>query len=149
MDVLAILKQNSRPLYTIASNHSIHDAIKLMTARKTDALIVTEDDHPDGIFTERDVFRYYLQTEKLPPTETKLSDIITGKLIKVAPTDNITTAINMMIQSDIRHLPVMENERILGILTLKDVVDCQIDLLMDEIQALQDYIDDLHEAAQD
>lgn len=149
MDALTILKQNSRPFYTIASSHSIHDAIKLMAARKTDALIVTEDDHPAGIFTERDVFRYYQQAEDLPPSQTKLSEVITGRLMTVTAADNITTAINMMIQSDIRHLPVVDNEKILGILTLKDVVGCQIDLLTDEIHALQDYIDDLHEAAQD
>ena len=80
MDVLSVLKQNSRPVYTIASKYSIDEAVKLMTAHKIDALIVTDDDHPAGIFTGGDVFRYYLQAEKLPPTETRLTDIITGKL---------------------------------------------------------------------
>jgi CBS domain-containing protein len=149
MDVLTIIKQHSRPVCSIASDHSIADAIKLMTARKADALIVTDDDHPAGIFTERDIFRYYLQAEKLPPSETKLGDIITGSLITVAPTDDITAAINMMMTSDIRHLPVMENDKIIRVLSLKDVLGCQIDLLTGEIHALQDYIDDLHEAAQD
>jgi len=149
MDVLTILKQHSRPVCTVKSNQSIADAIKLMTARKADALIVTDDDHPAGIFTERDIFRYYLQAEKLPPSETKLCDIITGSLITVAPTDDITAAINMMMTSDIRYLPVMENDKIIRVLTLKDVLGCQIDLLTGEIHALQDYIDDLHEAAQD
>ncbi len=149
MDVLSVLQQNSRPVYTIASNHSIDEAIKLMTAHKVDALIVTDDDHPAGIFTGRDVFRYYLIAEKLPPTETKLIDIITGKLITVAPTDKLMAAIELMIKSDIRHLPVMKNNKIIGVLTLKDLAGFQIDLLTDEIHALQDYIDDLHEAAQD
>jgi CBS domain-containing protein len=149
MDVLTIIKQHSRPVCSIASDHSIADAIKLMTVRKADALIVTDDDHPAGIFTERDIFRYYLQAEKLPPSETKLGDIITGSLITVAPTDDITAAINMMMTSDIRHLPVMENDKIIRVLSLKDVLGCQIDLLTGEIHALQDYIDDLHEAAQD
>jgi CBS domain-containing protein len=149
MNVLTILKQHSRPVCTVTSNQSIADAIKLMTARKADALIVTDDDHPAGIFSGEDVFRYYRQTEKLPPTETKLIDIITGMLITVAPTDKIITAIDLLIKSDSRHLPVMENDKIIRVLTLKDVLGCQIDLLTDEIHALQDYIDDLHEAAQD
>ena len=149
MDVLSVLQQKSRPVYTVASNHSIDDAIKLMTVHKVDALIVTHDDHPAGIFTGEDVFRYYRQAEKLPPTETKLIDIITGTLITVAPTDKIITAIDLMIKSDSRHLPVMQNKKILGVLTLKDLAGFQIDLLTDEIHALQDYIDALHEAAQD
>ena len=149
MDVLSVLKQKSRPVYTVAGNHSIDDAVKLMTVHKVDALIVTDDDHPAGIFTGEDVFRYYRQTEKLPPTETKLMDMITGTLMTVAPTDKIITAIDLMIKSDSRHLPVMQNKKILGVLTLKDLAGFQIDLLTDEIHALQDYIDDLHEAAQD
>ena len=149
MDVLSVLKQKSRPVYTVAGNHSIDDAVKLMTVHKVDALIVTDDDHPAGIFTGEDVFRYYRQAEKLPPTETKLIDIITGTLITVAPTDKIITAIDLMIKSDSRHLPVMQNKKILGVLTLKDLAGFQIELLTDEIHALQDYIDDLHEAAQD
>lgn len=149
MDVLTILKQNFRPVYTIASNHFVDDALKLMSSRKVEALIVTDDDQPTGIFTERDLFRYYLKAENLPESKTKLSGIISGRLTTVAPTDNITTAINMMIKSDIRHLPVMENGKIISILTLKDAARCQIDSLTEEIHMLQDYIDDLHEAAQD
>ena len=149
MEVSAILKKNTGPIYTINGDRSIQDALKLMSSRQVDALIVTEDDHPAGIFTDRDVFRYYQQADNLPPSETKLIEIITGKLMTVAPTDNITTAIDLMIASDIRHLPVMENGKIIGILTLKDLAGSQIDLLTDEIHALQDYIDDLHEAAQD
>ena len=76
-------------------------------------------------------------------------DMITGTLMTVAPTDKIITAIDLMIKSDSRHLPVMQNKKILGVLTLKDLAGFQIELLTDEIHALQDYIDDLHEAAQD
>ena len=149
MDVLTILKRNSRPVYTIASNHSIGDAIKLMTAHRVDALVVIDDDKLAGIFTERDVFQYYQQAGNMLPSEAKLDDIITGRLMTVAPTDKITAAIDLMMKSDIRHLPVVDDDQVIGILTLKDVFECQIDLLTDEIHALQDYIDDLHEAAQD
>ncbi len=149
MEVSAILKKNPGPIYTIAGDRSIKDALNLMSSRKVDALIVTEDEQPVGIFAESDLLRYYQQTENLPPSKTKLIDIITGRLMTVAPTDNITTAVDLMVKSDIRHLPVMETGKIIGVLTLKDVVESQIDLLTDEIVALQDYIDDLHEASQD
>jgi len=149
MNVLAILKQKSSLVYTITSDHSVDDAIKLMTAKKASALIVTTDDDPTGIFTERDVFRCYQQTGKLAPTEIKLNQVIAHGLVAVKPTDNITTVIKMMIKSDCYHLPVMENQKILGLLALKDLSEFQIDLLTGEIDQLQNYIDDLHEAGQD
>jgi CBS domain-containing protein len=120
-----------------------------MTAHKVDALIVTDNDKLAGIFTATDVFRYYQQAGNMLPSEAKLDDIISGRLMTVAPTDPITAAIDLMMKSDIRHLPVVDDDHVIGILTLQDVLGCQIDLLTGEIHALQDYIDDLHEAAQD
>lgn len=149
MDVLAILKQNSRPVYTITGDHSVDDAIKLMTAKKAGALIVTADEDPTGIFTEKDVGRCYQQAGKLALSEIKLSAVITREFIAAKPTDSIRAAINLMIQSDIYHLPVVENNNIIGVLALKDLAEFQIASLMEEIRQLKDYIDDLHEAAQD
>jgi CBS domain-containing protein len=149
MDLLAILRQNSRPVCTITSDHSVDDAIKLMTAQKASALIVTTDDNPTGIFTERDVFRCYQQARSLALTEIKLNSIITRAFIAAKPTDNLTTVISLMIKSDIYHLPVIENNKIIGVLALRDLAELKIDSLTAEIHQLQDYIDDLHEAGQD
>jgi predicted transcriptional regulator len=149
MDVLTVLKQSSRPVCTITDDHSVDDAIKLMTAQKAGALIVTTDDDPTGIFTEKDVLRCYQQAGNLAPSEIKLNSVITRAFIAAKPTDNLGAVINLMIKSDIDQLPVIENKKIIGVLALKDLAEFQIDSLHAEIDQLQGYIDDLHQAAQD
>lgn len=149
MDVLAILKQISRPVYTITSDHCVDDAIQLMTAKKASALIVTTGEDPTGIFTEKDVYHCCQQAGNLALSEIKLNGVITREFNAAKPTDNLTAVINRMIKSDIYHLPVIENKKIIGVLALKDLAEFQIDSLIDEIDRLKDYIDDLHEAGQD
>ncbi len=149
MDVLAILKQKSRPVYTITSDHCVDDAIKLMTAKNASALIVTADGDPTGIFTEKDVFRCYQQIRNSALSKIKLNRVITREFIAAKPTENLTAVINRMIKSDIYHLPVMENQKIMGVLALKDLVEFQIESLTEEIHQLKEYIEDLHEAGQD
>ena len=149
MDVLAILKQKSRPVYTVTINKSVDDAINLMTAEKVSALIVTDKEQPVGIFSERDVFRYYLLDAKNAFSDIEIKSAMTGRLISAESTDDISDLITVMIKSDLEHLAVIEDHQILGLLTLKDLVEFQIESLTDEIHQLKDYIDDLHEAGQD
>jgi len=149
MKVRAILKQKSRPVYTITGDHSVDDAIKLMTAKKASALVVTDDDDPTGLFTERDALRYYQRARNSAPSEIKLNNIITHEFIAAKSADTIPAAINMMIKSDIYHLPVMENKQIIGVLTLRDLFEFQVASLTVEIHQLKDYIEDLHAAGQD
>jgi CBS domain-containing protein len=149
MDVRTILKQNPRPEHKITGAQSVADAIKLMTAKKTSVLIVTDDDNPTGIFTERDVLRYYQQARKSAPSKIKLNTVITHEFIAAKSTDTIAAAIDMMIKADIYHLPVIENKKIIGVLTLRDLFEFQIESLTAEIHHLKDYIEDMHEAGQD
>ena len=149
MDVLAILKQKSRPVYTVTINKSVDDAINLMAAEKVSALIVTDKEQPVGIFSERDVFRNYLPDTKNAFSDIEIKSALTGRLISAESTDDISDLITVMIKSDLEHLAVIEDNNILGLLALKDLVEFQIESLTDEIHQLKDYIDDLHEAGQD
>ena len=74
---------------------------------------------------------------------------MTRRLFSADTTDEISDLITMMIQSDLEYLPVVEDNRILGLLAIEDLVEFQIESLTDEIDQLNDYIDDLHEAGQD
>ena len=149
MDVLAILQQKSRPVYTVAINQSVDDAINLMVAKKVGALIVTDKERPVGIFAERDVFRYYLLDRKCKFSNIQIKNAMTGRLISAESTDAIIDSISLMIKSGLEHLAVIEDHNIIGLLELKDLVEFQIESLMEEIHQLKDYIDDLHEAGQD
>jgi len=149
MDVLAILQQKSRPVYTVAINQSVDDAINLMVAEKVSALIVTDKERPVGIFAERDVFRYYLLDRKSKFSDIQLKNAMNDRLISVESTDAISDSIRLMIKSGLEHLAIIEKNNIVGLLEFKDLVEFQIESLKEEIHQLKDYIDDLHEAGQD
>jgi CBS domain-containing protein len=149
MDVRAILKQKSRPVYTVTNNQTVDDAINLMVAKKVSALIVTDKEQPVGIFAERDVFRYYLLDRNCEFSDIKLKSAMTSRLISAETTEEITDLITVMIKSDLEHLPVIEDNKIIGVLTLIDLIEYRIESFNKEIHQLKDYIDDLHEAGQD
>ena len=149
MEVRTLLGEKARPVHTITSNHTVDDAINLMTAKRVSALIITENDQPIGIFAERDVFRSYLRDRIAAFSRIKLKNAITDESNAAHPTDDISSVMAIMMKADITHIPVMEEKKIIGILTLNDLLRHQIDTLTEEIHHLRDYINDLHAAAQD
>ncbi len=149
MEVLALLKDKARKVLTIASNQSVDDAICLMAAGKVSALIVTENDRPAGIFSEGDVYKSVLKIKSAAFSEISIEDAMTHNLLYAEPQDPITTVLDKMMAADIGHLPVIEDKKIVGMLTIRDLMEHQIASLTDEINQLEDYIADLHEAGQD
>ena len=148
MEVLALLKDKARAVYKIASNQSVDDAISLMVSGQVSALLVTENEQPAGIFSERDVFHTYLRNKSMAFSEITLENVMTRNLIVAEPEDAVTEVMARMIKADITHLPVMEKEKVVGMLTLKDLMAHQIEVLAEEMDQLKDYIADLHDAGQ-
>ena len=149
MEVLALLKDKARRLHTIASSQTVEDAICLMANVKVSALLVTENGQPAGIFSEGDVFKSLLKNNSAAFSEIKLENAMTRNLLLAEPKDPIMTVLDRMVEAGITHLPVIEEKKIVGMLTLKDLMKHQIDSLTDEIHQLKNYIADLHEAGQD
>jgi CBS domain-containing protein len=149
MKVHDLLRKKARPVYTIASNQSVADAVNLMSRKKISALIVTENDQPVGIFAERDVFRYYLREKTTALTEIALQNAMTDYLIAAEPEDDVNRIMAVMTKADIKHLPVMKAKKLIGMLTLNDLMEHRIDSLTEENHQLKDYIDDLHDAGRD
>jgi len=143
------LTEKIRAVHTIAGNRSVDDAVNLMAIKKAGALIVTENERPVGIFTERDVFRFYLADNTTPLSQTAVQDAMIPKRMAAKPEDEISAVLAVMTTDDIRHMPVVEDNNIIGILTLNDLIAHQIESLTDEIEQLRDYIEDLHEAGRD
>ena len=148
MEVLALLKDNTRTVHTIASSRSVEDAICLMADHNVRALLVTEDDQPAGIFCERDVHHTYLRTKSTAFSEIALENVMTRNLVVAEPQDAVPEVIARMVAANTMYLPVIAEKRIFGMLTLMDLMKHQIEALVDEIQQLNDYIDDLHDAGQ-
>ena len=149
MNVLALLKDKALRVHTIASSQTVEDAICLMAGHKVNALLVTVNDQPAGIFSEEDLFRSLLEKKLEAFSEIKLENAMTRNLLLAKPEDPITSVLDKMVAADIGYLPLIEEKNIIGMLTLKDMMKHQIDALIDEIHQLKDYIADLHEAGLD
>ena len=149
MHLYELMSDKVRPVHCIACHQTVDDAVTLMAAEKVSALVVTESGHPIGIFAERDVFRSYVKQRAVGISQIPLKDAMSHKLIAANPEDDISAVTALIIKTDIKHLPVMEKDKIIGMLTLNDLIEFQIENLTTELQHLQEYIADLHEAGRD
>lgn len=149
MRVEDLLKEKGREIISIDANATVEDAINDMAQKRVSALIVMEDDNPVGIFAERDVLRCHLRDREQLFTGISVREAMSGKLIVAESEDEISAAMAMMIKADIRHLPVIKNKVLIGMLTISDLVEHQIGTLTAELHYLQDYITDLHDAELD
>jgi IMP dehydrogenase len=149
MRVHNVIKQKRRTVHTISVQRTVEDAIVQMTESQTSALIVMDEDTPVGIFTERDVLRCHVAWRQRLFREMPLSEAMTENLIVAQPDDLVSSAMAMMIKADIRHLPVVEDQRIAAMLTISDLVKHHVGELTAELHYLQDYITDLQDAVQD
>jgi CBS domain-containing protein len=149
MVVSDLLKKMGRSVFTMESDRTVDDAINALTANKVSALIVTENTRHVGIFAERDVLRTYLRDKTKSFADVRLGDAMTATLITAKPADKIDTAMNVMLKAGIGHLPVIENEKVIGMLTASDLVEYRLTSLDDEMHHLKEYIADLHDAGLD
>ncbi len=149
MRVRDAMKQKRCPVHTLPVHLTAEDAIVKMTQQRASALIVMDGDTPVGIFTERDVLRCHVAWRHRRFREMPLREAMTDKLIVARPEDLASSAMAMMIKADIRHLPVVDNQRIVCMLTIADLVKHHVGELTAELHYLQDYITDLQDAVQD
>ncbi|MEM3118039.1 MAG: CBS domain-containing protein [Nitrososphaerales archaeon] len=108
------------PIDTIERGLSVAFAAKVMKERARGSLIVTDGGNPVGIITERDLVRRVIAEDR-SPSGTKVGDIMSEPLISVGPEATVQSAANVMYKNGIRRLPVIENYRLLGIVTATDL----------------------------
>lgn len=149
MIVRDLLEKKGRSVTTIDSRKSVDAAVDRMASAGVSALIVTENERPVGIFAERDLLRTYLRDKNTPFAQVPLAEAMTNRLISAGPEDSIGTVMALMLQAGIRHLPVIENDALVGMLTIDDLVQNRLDSLDAEVHHLKDYIADLHDAGHD
>jgi IMP dehydrogenase len=149
MRVQDVMAGKNRVVHTIAAGQTAEDAIARMTEQQTSALIVMDGDMPVGIFTERDVLRCHVAWRNQLFREMPLHEAMTDNLIVAQLDDLVSSAMAMMIRADIRHLPVVRDGRIDGMLTISDLVKHHVGELTAELHYLQEYITDLQDAVQD
>ena len=149
MRVEELLKKRGHEVVSIHASATVAEAITDMAQKQVSALIVMDNDIPVGIFAERDVLRCHLRDRNKPFAEICVSQAMSRNLIVSESEDDISAAMAVMIKADIRHLPVIKNKKLIGILTISDLVEHQIGTLTAELHYLQEYITDLHDAELD
>jgi CBS domain-containing protein len=140
MKVRTLLETKGKDIVSIDADNSIEDAIRSMHARKISALMVTDQGKTVGIFTERDVVRSYMAGDGKGFRDMKVRDYMVSNLIVAVPDDELNDISAIMVEKNIRHLPVFENNRVVGMLSVRDIIQTQVSKLHSEIHYLKDYI---------
>ncbi len=134
-----ILNTKGSNVWTVSPDTMVFDAIQLMADKNIGALLVTEGDKLVGIISERDYTRKVALKGK-SSKQTAVREIITGQVIHVEPEHTVEECMRLMTDHRIRHLPVLEGGRIVGVVSIGDLVNWIISAQHSTIQQLQTYI---------
>jgi len=134
-----ILKGKDGPLLTIASDASVFDMVKQMVDANVGSLLVTVNGRIDGIVTERDYLRR-VTLEGRTDKDTPVSEIMTSPLIVVTPETPVDECMAIMTDRRIRHMPVVQDGEVVGMVSIGDLVKFQSQQQDFKIQYLTDYI---------
>lgn len=128
-----------KEIISIAPNRPVFDALVILAEYKVGALAVIQDGRLVGIFSERDYAREVILKGRSSKT-TQVSEVMTHKVITGEPNDLVEATLSMMSEKRIRHLPVMHDKMILGMLSLGDLVKETITYQQRLIKELEQYI---------
>ncbi|MCA0241544.1 MAG: CBS domain-containing protein [Proteobacteria bacterium] len=137
--VSELLRQNPGELRTVRPEVSVFDALKLLAEYEVGALVVMVDSRMVGVVSERDYTRK-VALQGRNSKETKVSEIMTANVFRVTPRTGTRDCMALMREKRIRHLPVVEGERVLGMISIRDLLD---DMIRDHemtIAQLESYI---------
>ncbi|OQX86707.1 hypothetical protein B6D60_05625 [candidate division KSB1 bacterium 4484_87] len=140
MKVKDILKDKGSFVITVNQDKTVYEALEAFASHKVGSLLVVDnDDNPVGIIGPRDVL-----TETLRVVEgikaSKVKDVMTREIIVASPDDDVEEAEKTMTKNRIRHLPIVENGKIAGIISIGDLVKAQLKDLHVENRYLKDYV---------
>jgi CBS domain-containing protein len=134
-----IIKTKGSNVFNISSERTVYEAIKKMAKKNIGALLVMENGQLLGIITERD-YRDKVILKGRTSKTTKVKVIMSTNIDTVGPSDTVEKCMEMMTQGKFRHLPVIEDEKVAGIVSIGDLVNAVISKQEGEINTLRKYI---------
>lgn len=134
-----LLKTKGNQVWSIEFNSAIKDALQVLAQKDVGALPVVKDDKLVGIFSERDYTRKMAQKDECS-MDAPVSDIMTSKVFFVNLSCSIEDCMALMTERHIRHLPVLEQDKMVGLISIGDLVKAIISNQKDHINQLEDYI---------
>ncbi len=121
IQVSNLLKGKGSDLWSIEASATIMDALRLLSEKDIGALPVLNEGKLVGIFSERDFVRAISNNPSIP-LESQVSELMTKEVLTVSPSDSVERCMKLMTEQHIRHLPVMEGDEAIGIVSIGDAV---------------------------
>ena len=137
--VSEILSHKGTTVWSISPKATVFEAVAMMAAKNVGALLVTEDDKLVGIISERDYTRKVILKGK-SSRETAVKEILSGHVIHVSPSHTVEECLRLMTDHHFRHLPVLDGDKVVGIVSIGDLVNWIISAQHTTISQLQTYI---------
>ncbi|MEW6302397.1 MAG: CBS domain-containing protein [Verrucomicrobiota bacterium] len=137
--VASILSQKGGSVYSIAPDAMVYDAIQMMADKNVGALLVMKDEKLMGVISERDYTRKVILKGKLSK-QTPVQEIMTSPVITVTPNHSIDECMRLISEKRVRHLPVVDGEKVVGVVSVGNLVNWIISAQNATINQLQNYI---------
>jgi CBS domain-containing protein len=139
MNIQAILGDKGKEVATVSADARLSEAVRVLGERRIGALPVVEGDRIVGIVSERDLI-YNLKDHGAEVLDWPVSRVMTSPAITVDPSTEVLNALALITQRRVRHLPVVSGGRLVGIVSIGDLVKYRIERIEFEAQAMRDYI---------
>lgn len=137
--VKQILQSKGSQVWTVKPDQTVFDALKLMAEKNLGAVVVQESGNILGIFSERDYARRSVAYEVFIK-KTKISDLMTSIVITATPDQTLEECMSMMTDKRIRHIPIIENDRLIGLISIGDIVSRIISEQEFDLKEMKNYI---------
>ncbi len=134
-----LLDSKGRHIISVAPDTSVLDAIKIMADKAIGSLVVMDDNEIRGIMSERDYARKVIIKGRSSES-TQVSEIMTAEVVTTSSAQTVNDCMELMTEKRIRHLPVVEDNRVIGMISIGDLVQAIISDQKEEIEQLEHYI---------
>jgi CBS domain-containing protein len=139
MTVRSILNTKGHQIMSVAPDAKLAAAVKLLAEKKIGAVLVMDQTRLEGILSERDIVRV-LGERGAAVLDEPVGDVMTRKVVTCKETDTVAELMEMMTTGKFRHLPVVDNGKVVGLISIGDIVKRRVQEYESEQEALRDYI---------
>ncbi len=134
-----ILEKKGNKIFSVKPDTTVFESIKIMADQKIGAVLVVGDDRLLGIFTERDYMNKIILEER-SSKQVQVKDVMTSKVVFITPEDSVEEGLAVMTEKQCRHLPVLDNKKLVGLVSIGDLVERIIKDQKITIKYLTEYI---------
>jgi CBS domain-containing protein len=139
MHVVAVLKRKGTDIVSIRPDEAVAAVARMLAERRIGAALVVDAGRPVGILSERDIVRG-VAGQGSAVLQQPVSSLMTRDLVTCQPTDTMAHVMAVMTERRVRHLPVMDGERLIGLISIGDVVKARLDDAELEVESLRGYV---------